>query len=260
MDVINLSTDNEDRLVPYFFLSEKELRGQKLFMAESPNVIERALNSGIQPVYALCNSNFSQRNFDTLFNRYPDLPIISTSDEVLSRLIGFHISRGVMCLMRRPDAIEGEELLRNAKRVCVLYDICDATNVGLIFRSAAALGFDAVILSISTCDPLNRRSLRTSMGTVFQIPWGYCSNVMVLLREKNFVTVCGALTPDSGSLAKFLPDKSEKYAVIFGSEGYGLPTAVIKSCNHALCIPMKEHVDSLNVGAAASIFLWHFRP
>lgn len=140
----------------------------------------------------------------------------------------------------------------------MIYDVCDATNVGIIFRSAAALGFDGVILSPESCDPLNRRAIRVSMGSVFQIPWCFSDDVMSDLESHSFVTVSAALVDDSISLEKFSVNRDEKYAVILGSEGYGLPAEVISRSTHTVKIPMRRGVDSLNVGAAAAILLWHF--
>lgn len=257
--IFELKAAGEAILQPYFSLSDRELRARNLFMAESPNVIERALDVGIRPVSLLAE----RKNMDWIaahiLPRYPDIPVIVGSLEELSVIKGFPLIRGLLCLMQRPEEKSVLEILEHAGRICVLYDLCDATNVGAIFRTAAALGYDAVVLSRRACDPLARRSLRTSMGTVFQVTWCKADDILPELRNAGFISICTALKHDSISLENFKMAADTRYAVIFGEEGPGLPDDVIACSDYAVAIPMKSGVDSLNVGAAAAILLWHFR-
>ena len=245
---------------PYFILSERDLRHENLFMAESPYVIERALDAGIRPVSFLAE----RRNMDWISEHvlphYPEVPVVAGNKEELSSITGYSLTRGLLCVMERPKPSSFSEVAKGARRLCVLYDVCDATNVGAIFRSAAALGFDAVVLSRSACDPLSRRAIRTSMGTVFQLPWCKCDDVLADLKNVGFSSVCTALNHKSISLEDFPITRDGRYGVIFGEEGYGLPEKVISQSDFTVSIPMRPGVDSLNVGAAAAIILWHFRP
>lgn len=259
MPLIETGGATAEALKPYFAMSESELRKSGLFMAESPNVIARALEGGIRPLSVLCERKNTEGLAAAMLEADPDLPVYTASHDMLKSITGFSLTRGMLCLMERPDRTDVEAMLKGARRICVLYDICDATNVGIIFRSAAALGYDGIVLSKETCDPLNRRSIRVSMGTVFQIPWGRTDEVMPALRGEGLTTVATALTPESVSLEDMPVAPEGRHAVIFGSEGYGLPDAVISASDHSVCIPMHAGVDSLNVGAAAAILLWHFR-
>lgn len=260
MAIIEFKTVGEELLRPYFSHTEKELRQRNLFMAESPNVIERAMDAGSQPVSFLAERKNLGWIGDHIAPRYPGIPVIFGSRDELASITGFSLTRGLMGLMERPQPTAFAETARTARRLCVLYDVCDATNVGAIFRSAAALGFDAVILSEKACDPLGRRSLRVSMGTVFQIPWCRCDDILTSLREEGFMSVCTALNDRSVSLEEFRTASDARYAIIFGEEGYGVPEDVISRSDITVSIPMRPGVDSLNVGAAAAIILWHFRP
>lgn len=245
-------------LAPYSALTEGGLRRNGLFIAESPKVIERALAAGFTPLSILCEARHINGDASNIINSHPEIPVYTGSRELLASLTGYVLTRGVLCAMRRPEAVPPQSLLKTAGRICVIYDVCDSTNVGVIFRSAAALGYDAVILSKESCDPLNRRSIRVSMGAVFQIPWGYTDDVSALLQANSFVAVTTVLSEKSVDLRSVEVDHDSKYAVILGSEGYGLPRDVIESSDIQVSIPMKHGVDSLNVGAAAAIVLWHF--
>lgn len=261
MTFINdISLTPSEALQPFLSFRDAELKRRNLFMAESPNVVERALQTGVAPAAVLCGKSrveWCRHHLDV----YDDeIPVYVGEEKELASITGFSLTRGLLCLMRRPADRQASDVLKNGRRLCVIYDVCDAVNVGLIFRTAAALAYDGVILSPGTCDPLNRRSLRTSMGAVFQIPWAYAEGITSLLKQYGFESVCTALSSDSVSLEKFSAEPGSRYAVIFGSEGYGLPQEVIASCNHTVKIPMQPGVDSLNVGAAAAIVLWHFSP
>lgn len=258
MPIIDLNSLSPE-ICRNFSMTESQLRREGLCIVESPNVIERALAGGIEPLGILCerrNIPQAQRLFATKFG---DIPIFVADKDILASITGYSLSRGIMCLMRRPDPMDMALLLPNAKRICVIYDVCDAVNVGVIFRSAAALGYDGVILSSQSCDPLNRRTTRVSMGGVFQIPW--CRGEMITreLRNSGFTIVSTALSHESVSLEKFQINREDRYALIFGSEGYGLPADIISESDYCVNIPMKAEVDSLNVGAAAAIILWSFR-
>lgn len=224
-------------------------------------MIERALASGAEPVSLLCERKHIDGDASAIVEAHPSMPVFTGTRELLATLTGYTLTRGVLCAMRRPPAADVGALVGRARRVCVLWDICDATNVGVIFRSAAALGFDCVLLTPGSCDPLTRRAARVSMGTVFQVPWGYGGEDIVgLLHAGGFETVCAALRPDTESLREVEVEEEGRYAVVLGSEGYGLPGDVINACRRKVMIPMSHGVDSLNVGAAAAIFLWHFSP
>lgn len=248
-----------DEVKELFSLSESAVRRRGWFMAESPNVIRIALNAGAKPVAVLCEKGTNAEILDYIDGKYPGVGIAACSEKEVATLRGYAISRGIMCLMRQPEPENPDTILKGARRICVIYDVCDAVNIGIIFRTAAALGYDGVLLSKGSCHPLNRRSMRTSMGTIFQIPWAMADDVFARLRQYGFTTVATALNHNSISLADFEVEDEKRYALIFGSEGYGLPNEMIASCDFTVNIPMKAGVDSLNVGAAAAIILWHFR-
>lgn len=256
--IIEISNFEREELNPYIRLTDVRMRCQGFFVAESPKVIERALEAGLTPLSLLCERKHIDGDAATIINRFPSMPVFTGDREILSSLTGYTLTRGVLCAFRRPPLPESSALLEEAKRVCVIYDICDATNIGVIFRCAAALGFDGVIVSKGSCDPLNRRAIRVSMGTVFQIPWIVEENIMEILKQSGFTTASAALSQNSVFLQDFKPEPAERYAVILGSEGYGLPSHIIEASDLVVKIPMSHGVDSLNVGAAAAIFLWHF--
>lgn len=246
-------------IAPYVGLTDREMRRSDIFVAESPKVISTALDSGLKPLSFLCERKHIEGDAADLISRSPDITVYTGSRELLASITGYTLTRGVLCAMKRPEPLDAASLLSGAKRVCVVYDVCDSTNVGVIFRTAAALGYDAVILSSTSCDPLNRRVIRVSMGTVFRIPWAMVPDVPGLLKETEFKSVSMALTERSVSLEDFSVDVDERYALLLGSEGYGLPQKVIDGSDVVIRIPMHYGVDSLNVGAAAAIALWTFR-
>lgn len=261
MAVVEVENIECAELRPYASLTEKGLRSNpedSMLIAESPKVIATALKAGLIPVSLLCERKHITGDAASIIEAWPGMPVYTASREVLASLTGYTLTRGVLCAMRRPELPAPEEILKDSERVVVIYDVCDTTNVGAIFRSAAALGIGGIILSPRSCDPFNRRSIRVSMGTVFQIPWSYDGNILQTLERSGFRSVSLALRDDSVALQEFKIRKGEKYALILGSEGYGLPAEIIESSDTVVRIPMARGVDSLNVGAAAAIAIWHF--
>lgn len=229
-----------------------------MVVAESPKVIERALEAGLVPMSLLCESRHIEGDAAPIIKRIGDAPVFTGSRELLSSLTGYTLTRGVLCALKYPGLPDPEELLKTARRVCVIHDVCESTNIGVIFRTAAALGYDAVLVSNGSCTPFSRRAVRVSMGAVFQIPWTFCGDIIERLEENRFESISMALTDRSVYLQDFQVNGNAKYAVILGSEGYGLPQEIIDKSDHIVKIPMYHGVDSLNVGSAAAIALWHF--
>ena len=238
-----------------------------MFIAESPKVIDRALNAGCRPVSLLMERKDIDGSAADIIARCPDVPVFTADRDVLAQLTGYHLTRGVLCAMLRPKLPSVEEVLQNARRVAVLENVMNPTNVGAIFRSAAALGMDAVLLTPGCSDPLYRRSARVSMGTVFQIPWTYIGSEvsdwpepgMGILRQLCFKTTAMALRDDSYSVDDPELAQVEKLAIILGSEGDGLTDTTIADCDYTVKIPMYHGVDSLNVAAASAVAFWELR-
>ena len=235
-----------------------------LFIAESPNVILRALDGGYEPVSLLMERRHIEGQAREVVERCGEIPLYTAPLPVLTELTGFPLTRGVLCAMRRRPLPKPEEICREARRVAVLENIMNPTNLGAIFRSAAALGMDAVLLTPACCDPLYRRSVRVSMGTVFQVPWAYLGEDvsqwpepgMTRLRELGFRSAAMALREDSVSIDD--PDlmAEEKLAIVLGTEGDGLGDGTIADCDYTVRIPMSHGVDSLNVAAASAVAFW----
>lgn len=249
-------------LVPYKTTSEVQLLRyyepqQGLFIAESPKVIRRALDAGYQPESFLIDRKFVNGQASDIIERCPDIPVYTASASVLSELTGFKLTLGAMSAMRRRPVPPPEEVLANASRIAVLEDIMNQTNVGAIFRSAAALGFDAVVLTPACSDPLYRRSVRVSMGTVFQIPWTYLKDsppdYVEYLRGLGFATAAMALRHDTVTVDDPRLTSEKRLAVILGTEGEGLREETISACDYTIKIPMYHGVDSLNVAAASAV-------
>ncbi len=238
-----------------------------LFIAESPKVIHRALDAGYRPVSLLMERKHIDGQAKDVIARCGEIPVYTSEPDILTKLTGFQLTRGVLCAMRRPPLPTVEEVCRDARRVVVLENIMNPTNVGAIFRSAAALGMDAVLLTPGCSDPLYRRSARVSMGTVFQIPWTYIGEEMShwpepgmsRLRSMGFKTAAMALKDDSVSIDDPALRAEEKLAVILGSEGDGLTDNTIADCDYTVKIPMYHDVDSLNVAAASAVAFWELR-
>jgi tRNA G18 (ribose-2'-O)-methylase SpoU len=231
-----------------------------MFIAESPKVIERALDAGCEPVSFLVERSHVNEEAAHAIDRCGDIPVYTAELPVLTQLTGFQLTRGMLCAMRRPPIKTLAEAVEGARRVCVLEDIQNPTNVGAIFRSAAALGMDAVLLTPACSNPLYRRSCRVSMGTVFQVPWAYLGeNWVEDLHELGFKTAAMALSDDSVSIDAPCLRQEEKLAVVLGTEGDGLKQTTITSCDYTVKIPMYHGVDSLNVAAASAVAFWELR-
>ncbi len=225
-----------------------------LFVAESPLVIGRALDAGCEPVSFLMEQKHIEGKGAELLARCPDVPVYAAELEVLTQLTGFHLTRGMLCAMRRPKLRDPAALLQDASRVAVLENVMNPTNLGAIFRSAAALGMDAVLLTSAGSDPLYRRAVRVSMGTVFQVPWAYLPEDWTeLLHTLGFRTAAMALRDDSVRLDDPRLAAERRLAVVMGTEGDGLAGATIAACDYTVRIPMHHGVDSLNVAAASAV-------
>ena len=259
--VIEITDFSAPELDIYARLTENQLVNRAdpenaMFIAESPVVIERALDAGCVPVSFLMESKHVEGKGKELIDRCGDVPVFAAELEVLTELTGFHLTRGMLCAMRRPKLPTAEEICSQASRVAVLENVMNPTNIGAIFRSAAALGMDAVLLTSAGSDPLYRRAVRVSMGTVFQVPWTYLpddKNWPELLHDLGFKTVAMALRNDSLSIADPVLNAEEKLAIVLGTEGDGLASDTIANCDYTVKIPMSHGVDSLNVAAASAV-------
>ncbi len=235
-----------------------------VFIAESPTVVEVALNAGCEPISLLTDERLLHGKVNELIERMGDIPVYVAKNEVLRSLTGFELTRGVLCAMRRPALPALDELCRGASRLAILENITDSTNIGAIFRAAAALGVDAVLLTPSCCDPLCRRAVRVSMGTVLQVPWGrigecasdWPARGIEHLHALGFKTAAMALSDNSISLADPILKQEEKLAIVLGTEGDGLAKCTVASCDYTVKIPMSHGVDSLNVASAGAVAFW----
>lgn len=264
MPVIEITDLSHPALMPYAKLTETQLRRCSdtpggLFIAESPKVIERALDAGCIPQSILCEERHITGDAAAITNRCGNVPVYTGSRELLSSLTGYTLTRGVLCAMHRPALPDAASICTNARRIAVIAGVVDATNIGAIFRAAAALGMDAVLLTPDSCDPLNRRASRVSMGTVFQIPWTWLKAPLQSLNAHGFRTVAMALTDASIPIDAPELQEQPKLAIVMGTEGDGLPQSIIDAADYTVRIPMKHNVDSLNVAAAASIAFWQLR-
>lgn len=239
-----------------------------IFIAESPTVIEVAMNAGCEPVALLTDERLINGAVEKIIDRLPEgVPVYTATKDVLEQLTGFALTRGALCAMRRPSLPSLDELLEGAKRVAVLENIADSTNIGAIFRSAAALGIDAVLVTPGCCDPLCRRAVRVSMGTIFQVKWGrigecfsdWPENGLCELKRLGFKTAAMALSDDSVSIDDEGLMAEERLAIILGTEGDGLSGSTIAGCDYTVKIPMSNGVDSLNVACAATLSFWQLR-
>ena len=235
-----------------------------IFIAESPKVIERALNAGYHPISFLIEKKEIGAQAEEIFSRWESVPVYTAEFEVLKQLTGFGLTRGMLCAMERLSLKSVEEVCKNARRIAVLENVVNPTNVGAIFRSAAALNMDAVLLTPACSDPLYRRAARVSMGTVFQVPWTFFDKKKVswpdggiqLLKEMGFQTAAMSLTDDSVSIDDKNLMAEEKLAIVLGTEGEGLAKRTIATCDYTVKIPMMHGVDSLNVAAASAVAFW----
>lgn len=236
---------------------------QGIFIAESPRVIERALDAGCVPLSFLVEKKHLEQEARTLMERCLESPFYTAEFDVLTQITGYKLTRGMLCAMRRPKPLSVEEVCAGTHRIAILENVVNPTNVGAIFRSAAALNMDAVLLTPDCSDPLYRRSIRVSMGTVFQIPWTYFpedaswpEEGMKLLKESGFKTVSMALRNDSVEINDPVLHAEERLAVILGTEGEGLASTTIADSDYTVKIPMSHGVDSLNVAAASAVAFW----
>ena len=268
-NIIEITDFHAPELDPYARLTQNQLRNRLepekgIFIAESPKVIDRALDAGYEPVSLLMEHRQITGPAAGILSRCGDAPVYTADRELLAALTGFELTRGVLCAFRRPAPRPVEELCRDARRVAVLEGIVDSTNVGAIFRSAAALNMDAVLINPSCCDPLCRRAVRVSMGTVFQVPWGQLGDSpadwpekgMDVLHALGFRTAAMALSDRSVSIDDEQLAREPKLAIVLGTEGDGLAASTIASCDYTVKIPMSHGVDSLNVAAASAVAFW----
>lgn len=263
-NIIEITDISVPELEVFAQLTEKQLRHKLepekgIFIAESGKVIELALAAGCEPVSLLMERKQLTGQGKNILDRYDDVTVYTGDREVLAGLTGYRLTRGILCAMRRPQLPPVQQICDRASRVAVLDNITDAANVGGIFRSAAALGVDAVLVMRSCCDPLCRKAVRVSMGTVFQIPWTYIENGIAPLQELGFKTAALALREQAVSIDDPKLMAEARLALIFGTEGYGLAQATIDACDYVVQIPMAYDVDSLNVAAASAVTFWQLR-
>jgi len=268
-NIIHIQDFSHPGLEPYVRLTEAQLRSRQdpakaLFIAESLKVIGHALDAGCEPVSMLMEEKHIAGQTAETIARCGDIPVYTGPSELLAQLTGYQLTRGILCAMRRPAEKDPGLILRDAHRVAVIEGVVDPTNVGAIMRSAAALNMDAVLLDPTCCDPLHRRAVRVSMGTVFQVPWArigdrpatLAGQGLALLRSYGFKTAAMALNDSAISIDDPVLTAEEKLAVVLGTEGDGLPAATIDACDYCVMIPMSHGVDSLNVAAASAVAFW----
>lgn len=268
-NVIEITDFSAPELDVYVRLTGAQLRNKLepergIFIAESPSVIEVALNAGCKPLSLLTERRHINGAVRGIIDRLGDAPIYTAERELLARMTGFELTRGALCAMLRPNLPSVESVLEGARRIAVLEAVADATNIGALFRSAAALGIDAVLITPTCCDPLCRRALRVSMGTVLQVPWTRIGSApedwpeqgLARLRELGFKSVAMALTDNSVSIDDASLAREERLAIVLGTEGDGLAAKTIADCDYTAKIPMSHGVDSLNVAAAGAVAFW----
>ncbi|MBQ2029402.1 MAG: RNA methyltransferase [Bacteroidaceae bacterium] len=264
MPIIEITTLDVPGVEVFGMLTEAQLRSRVetergVFIAESPKVIRVALDAGYEPVSLLCERRHIMGDAADIVERCGDIPVYTGERELLSQLTGYTLTRGVLCAMRRPVLRSLEEVCRGARRVAVIDGVSDTTNIGAIFRSAAALGIDAVLLTPDACDPLNRRAVRVSMGSVFLVPWTRTDGSLAGLKRLGFRTAAMALKDRSLSLDDPVLKSEPRLAVVMGTEGDGLADRTIAEADYVVRIPMAHGVDSLNVAAASAVAFWELR-
>ena len=273
MAIIEIKSLNEPGIEVFSTLTEAQLRMELepekgLFIAESPKVIRVALDTGWEPTSLLCERKHIEGDARDMhiegdardiIARAGDIPIYTGTRELLAQLTGYTLTRGVLCAMRRRKMPAVAEVVKDARRIVVIEAVTDTTNIGAIFRSAAALGIDAVVLTCDSCDPLNRRAVRVSMGSVFLVPWTWMDGPVKSLQQLGFKTAAMALSDDSIALDNPQLKAEPRLAIIMGTEGDGLPYQTIEEADYTVRIPMAHGVDSLNVAAAAAVAFWELR-
>lgn len=264
MPVIEISSLAHPGIEIFGTLTENQLRNRLepdkgLFIAESPKVIKVALEAGYEPMALLCEKKHIAGDAARVIERCGDIPVYTGDRELLATLTGYVLTRGVLCAMHRPAPRTIEEVCRGARRIVVIAGVVDSTNIGAIFRSAAALGIDAILMTRNSCDPLNRRAIRVSMGSVFLVPWAWMEDSISDLSRLGFCTAAMALTENSISIDDPILATLPRLAIVMGTEGDGLPKETIAEADYVVRIPMSHGVDSLNVAAASAIAFWQLR-
>lgn len=264
MNIREIKSLTEPGIEIFSTLTEAQLRhrldtSKGIFIAESPKVIRVALSQGFEPVSLLCEEKHITGDAADIITQCGDIPVYTGSRELLASLTGYTLTRGVLCAMRRPQERSVEEICKDAHRIVVIDGVVDTTNIGAIFRSAAALGIDGVLLTRNSCDPLNRRSIRVSMGSVFLVPWTWIDTPLTSLHDYGFRTAAMALTDNSISIDNPILKDETRLAIVMGTEGDGLPKETIAETDYVVRIPMYHQVDSLNVAAAAAVAFWELR-
>ena len=265
MAIIQITSLDHPGIDIFCRLTEAQLRNKKepsagIFIAESPKVIHVALNAGYTPIALLCEERHITGDAAAIIERCGDIPIYTGNRQLLAQLTGYTLTRGVLCAMRRPQLPTLEEICTDAHRLAVIKGVVDTTNIGAIFRSAAALGIDGILITPDSCDPLNRRAVRVSMGSVFLVPWTWLDDpIEILSTQQDFRTVAMALTDDSLPIDHPVFAQEPRLAIILGTEGDGLPTDVITRADYVARIPMSHQVDSLNVAAASAVAFWQLK-
>lgn len=264
MPIIYITSLTHPGVEVFSSLTEAQLRrridsDKGLFIAESPKVIRVALDSGYEPQALLCEERHIIGDAADIIALYPNIPVYTGSRELLGSLTGYTLTRGVLCAMQRPKEPSISDVVKDARRIVVIDGVTDTTNIGAIFRSAAALNIDAVLLTRTSCDPLNRRSVRVSMGSVFLVPWTWIDDIESELHAEGFSTAAMALTDNSVPIDYEELKAVPRLAIIMGTEGDGLAHDVIRAADYVVRIPMSHGVDSLNVAAAAAVAFWELR-
>lgn len=264
-NIIDITDFNAPELDIYARYTEVQLLNREfpekgIFIAESPKVIDRALDAGYEPISILVEKRTIEGEAKEVIARCGDIPIFSAEFDVLKELTGFPLTRGLLCAMRRKKLLSMEEICSDAQRIAVLENVMNPTNIGAIIRSAAALGIDAVLMTSGCSNPLYRRAIRVSMGTVFQVPWTFVNdNWQKELEKLRFKTAAMALCEDTISIDEDCLAREEKLAIVLGTEGDGLSLKTIADCDYTVKIPMAYGVDSLNVAAASAVAFWELR-
>lgn len=264
MAIIEITSLTHPGVEIFATLTEAQLRNRiepdkGIFIAESPKVIRVALDAGYEPLALLCERKHIAGDAADIIAHCGDIPVYTGERDLLASLTGYTLTRGVLCAMRRPAPRSVEDICNNCSRIVVVDGVVDTTNIGAIFRSAAALGIDAVLLTPTSCDPLNRRAVRVSMGSVFLVPWTWIDTPISHLNQLGYKTAAMALSDNSVSIDDEALNNEPRLAIIMGTEGDGLADNVIAEADYTVRIPMSHHVDSLNVAAAAAVAFWQLR-
>ena len=262
--IIEITSLQQPGVEVFSTLTEAQLRNRLeprkgIFIAESPKVIQVALDEGYEPLALLCERRHIDGDAKAIIEQCGDIPVYTGERDLLASLTGYLLTRGVLCAFRRPMTKPVAEICAGASRIVVIDGVVDTTNIGAIFRSAAAMGIDAVLLTRNSCDPLNRRAVRVSMGSVFLVPWTWLDTPLPSLHELGFKTAAMALTDNSVSIDDPQLMSELRLAIVMGTEGDGLPKETIADSDYVVRIPMHHRVDSLNVAAAAAVAFWQLR-